>query len=81
MIGDLISCCNILGLEYQGNKEEIIVRIVHGLMDLNTLVLKDDEKADETDEEVNNEEESEMNEEERNEDYESIPEERITPLG
>ena len=27
-IGDLISCCNILGLEY-GSREEIITRILH----------------------------------------------------
>ncbi|EGI66658.1 hypothetical protein G5I_04774 [Acromyrmex echinatior] len=39
-IGDLISCCNILGLEYSGNREEIISRILHGLMDLDTLTPK-----------------------------------------
>lgn len=34
-IGDLMSCCNILGLKYDGSKEEIIKRICAGLMDLN----------------------------------------------
>lgn len=38
-IGDHISCCNILDLEFDGNKEEIIIRICNGLMDLNTLLL------------------------------------------
>jgi len=41
-IGDLISCCNV-GLEYNGTKEEIIVRILNGLMNLNTLTPVDDE--------------------------------------
>ncbi|KYN13297.1 hypothetical protein ALC57_14514, partial [Trachymyrmex cornetzi] len=44
MIGDLISCCNILGLEYHGSKEEIITRIVHELMNLNTLVPKNNDE-------------------------------------
>lgn len=67
-IGDLISCCNILGLEYHGNKEEVISRICHGLMDLNTL-----SRANETSE---TEEEDEENEEsdERNEDEEMLNE-------
>lgn len=37
-IGDLISCCNLLGLGYDGNKEELIIRICGGLIDLNSFV-------------------------------------------
>lgn len=52
-IGDLISCCNILGLEYDGSKEEVITRLCKGLMDLNSLIPKDveEEKQNETEEE------------------------------
>ena len=51
-IGDLISCCNILGLEYGGNREEIITRILYGLMDLDTLTRKDSEQDGELDEDT-----------------------------
>ncbi|XP_018366004.1 PREDICTED: uncharacterized protein LOC108763139 [Trachymyrmex cornetzi] len=49
-IGDLISFCNILGLEYSGNKEEIIIRILDGLLDINALVSSADEDDSEEDE-------------------------------
>lgn len=53
-IGDLISCCNILGLEYDGSKEEIITRILDGLTDLNTLApaCNDGNTEEEKDEEI-----------------------------
>lgn len=55
-IGDLISCCNILGLKYDGTKEEIITRICTGLMDLNALIIQDIEEDEEELEEKENEE-------------------------
>lgn len=55
-IGDLISCCNILGLKYDGTKEEIITRICTGLMDLNALITQDIEEGEEELEEEENEE-------------------------
>lgn len=57
-IGDLISCCNILGLKYDGSKEEIIERICAGLMNLNELISQDIEE----DEEEPGEEEAETEE-------------------
>lgn len=54
-IGDLISCCNILGLKYDGTKEEIITRICTGLMDLNALITQDIEEGEEESEEEENE--------------------------
>ncbi|XP_011705246.1 PREDICTED: protein DEK-like, partial [Wasmannia auropunctata] len=66
-IGDLISCCNILGLEYNGSKEEIIARIVNGLMNLNTLAPTCDEDDGEEEDDENEEEDEtseEMNDEE-----------------
>lgn len=36
-LGDLISVCNILGVNYDGNKEQIRERILKNLMDLNQL--------------------------------------------
>ncbi|EFN82676.1 hypothetical protein EAI_12616 [Harpegnathos saltator] len=61
--GDLISC-NIFSLEYDGNKKEIINRICHGLMDLNTLTCTNSE-SDESDE--NEEEHEELDENQENE--------------
>lgn len=61
-IGDLLSCCNLLGLEYNGTQEELIARILDGLVDLNTLAPtydgneaeeENDEDEGETDEEAN----------------------------
>lgn len=58
-IGDLISCCNLLGLEYDGTKEELSTRILDGLLDINTLAPTRDE--DEIEEE-NGEEDGEADE-------------------
>lgn len=49
-LGDLISCCNILSLEYDGNKEEVSTRICNSLMDLNTLTRADESSEDEEEE-------------------------------
>ena len=65
-IGDLISCCNILGLEY-GNREEIMTRILHDLMDLDTLTLKDSEQDDELNEDASDEETVDEQDDEREE--------------
>lgn len=53
-IGDLISCCNLLGLEYDGNKEELIVRICKSLINLNSLMVNPEDVEDEN-EEINEE--------------------------
>ncbi|KYQ58860.1 hypothetical protein ALC60_02138, partial [Trachymyrmex zeteki] len=60
-----ISCCNILGLDYDGSKEEVIVRILEGLMDINTLVTVHDEEDDE-EEDDDQENEDENNQEDGN---------------
>lgn len=56
-IGDLASICNILGIDYTGNKEQLRERIIRGLMDLNSLntpETDDDDDDDEQHEEVAN---------------------------
>ncbi|KAL0111268.1 hypothetical protein PUN28_012872 [Cardiocondyla obscurior] len=45
-ISNLISCCNILGLKYDGSKEDIISRVCAGLINLNSLVTQDVEEED-----------------------------------
>lgn len=35
--GDLTSICNILGLDYVGTKEQLLVRIIQDLINLNSL--------------------------------------------
>lgn len=54
-LGDLISCCNILGLEYDGNKEEVITWICRSLMDLNTLTHADESSESEEENEESDE--------------------------
>lgn len=76
-IGDLISCCNILGLEYNGTKEEIVVRILDGLLDINILAITHDENyAEEKDEEDDkvNEEVNDVEEDKRSRGKTSRPE-------
>lgn len=53
MIGDLTSICNILGINYSGNEEQLRDRIIRGLMDINTLLAnnEDEEEDEENDEE------------------------------
>lgn len=62
IIGDLTSCCNILGLKYDSSKEEIITRICKRLMNLNTLTTPDIEEEDEETEEEREKEEIEEEE-------------------
>ncbi|KAK9744312.1 hypothetical protein QE152_g7932 [Popillia japonica] len=48
-LGDLISICNILCIDYQGNEDEIINRICEHLINLdklNTILAYDDEKEE-----------------------------------
>lgn len=74
-IGDLISCCNLLGLEYDGNKEELIARMCKSLIDLNSLVPvlnpedveEENEEVDEINEEENGGKDEESDEEIRSE--------------
>lgn len=35
--GNVVSCCNILGLDYQGLKDELIKSVCNGLIDINSL--------------------------------------------
>lgn len=48
-IGDLVSVCNLLGIDHQGTKEQIRRNIIFALMDINTLipVSEDDDSQDE----------------------------------
>lgn len=39
-VGDLTSMCNILGLCYTGTREKLRLRVIHALMDINSLVPK-----------------------------------------
>lgn len=56
----MISCCNILGLEYDGSQEELAVQICKGLIDLNTLVpALNPEDAEDENEEVSSEHDDE----------------------
>ncbi|KYN18246.1 hypothetical protein ALC57_09448 [Trachymyrmex cornetzi] len=84
--GDLISCCNILGLEYGGNKDELVIRILHGLMNLNTLTHKDHEQDDESDEDMSDdgtvdEQDDEIEERRNNEEEENNLEENHSTRG
>jgi len=50
-IGDLTSMCNVLGLSYVGTREDLRLRVVRALMDINSLVSKEnpDEDGEEDD--------------------------------
>ncbi|KAG5318843.1 POL3 protein, partial [Pseudoatta argentina] len=85
-IGDLISCCNILGLEYGGNREETMIRILHDLMNLDTLTLKESEQDDEINEDVSDEgivdeQDDEREEERSNKEGENNLEENYSTRG
>ena len=85
-IGDLISCCNILGLEYGGNREEIMTRILHSLMDLDTLMLKGSEQdscldEDASDEGTADEQDDEREKERTNKESENNLEENHSTRG
>ena len=45
-IGDLILICNVLGLDYSGNKEQLRERIIVGLTDINSLAKTDDDEQE-----------------------------------
>ncbi|XP_076638300.1 uncharacterized protein LOC143350234 [Colletes latitarsis] len=55
--GDLVSCCNILDLDYRGSREDLIEKICSVLMDLRSLcsTTKDDPEDDEITEDVQGE--------------------------
>lgn len=47
-IGDLISICNVLGIAYAGNAEQLRQRIVRALMDIDSLQpVRDEDESDE----------------------------------
>ncbi|XP_018378449.1 PREDICTED: protein DEK-like [Trachymyrmex cornetzi] len=55
-IGDLTSICNLLGLNYTGAREELRSRVIHALMDINSLVPQDNQDEDgEDDDDADNE--------------------------
>lgn len=68
-IGDLISICNVLGIAYTGNAEQLRERIVRALMDVGSLQSvrdedkdgedDDDESSDENDDDADADEENE----------------------
>lgn len=77
-MGDLISVCNILGLSYTGNKEDLRIRIMHGLMNINSLIPNDgedddqsSESEDETERESNDANDGQQEPQERNNDVRS----------
>lgn len=53
--GDLTSICNILGINYEGNKEQVRERILKSLIDINQL-----EKAHEDDDATTEDDEDEL---------------------
>lgn len=58
-IGNLISICNVLGIAYTGNAEQLRERIVRALMDIDSLqpVRDEDESDEESDGESKNDDE------------------------
>lgn len=62
-IGDLTSVCNILGLSYDGNKEQIRERIIRGLIDFN--LLRGSSENDDIEESEEETEDAKEDEEER----------------
>lgn len=44
-IGDLVSICNLLGVDHEGTKEQMRQNIIKSLMDINTLVTEDDDHS------------------------------------
>lgn len=42
-IGDLVSICNLLGIDHEGNKEQMRQNIVKSLMDINSLLPNEDD--------------------------------------
>lgn len=56
-VGDLISICNILGLDYTGDKETLRQKIVRSLINLNSLVPTNDETDDNNTEDDDDEDE------------------------
>lgn len=55
-VGDLVSICNILAMDYSGNKQEVISRIYSGLMNLNQLAREAERDNDEQDDDDENDE-------------------------
>lgn len=61
-IGDLISICNVLGLEYVGTKEQLREKIILGLMDINSLIVVNDDGDDDDQNDAEQNEENGPNE-------------------
>ncbi|KYN22610.1 hypothetical protein ALC57_04993 [Trachymyrmex cornetzi] len=59
-VGDLISMCNILGLDYAGTKEELRLRIIRALLNIRSLVSPENDDTD-----VDEESEEEFKEQQR----------------
>lgn len=64
-VGDLVSICNVLTMDYSGTKQEVISRICNGLMDLNQLAheaeREDSEHDDDEDDESENQDDERGN--------------------
>ncbi|XP_076393341.1 uncharacterized protein LOC143265399 [Megachile rotundata] len=69
--GDLVSCCNTLGLDYSGSREDLIRKVCSALMDINSLVTITENNEDVTEDEDAIDHHDDQNEEE-NEDIEDI---------
>lgn len=67
-VGDLVSICNVLAMDYSGTKQEVISRICNGLMDLNQLA-HETEKDDYVLDSDENDEIEELNNGEGNEEH------------
>ena len=61
-VGDLISICKILGLDYTGDKEQLRQKIINSLIDIN-LLFSQETNSDTADDDDDNNEESENDEE------------------
>lgn len=69
-IGDLISICNVLGIAYTGNAEQLRERIVRALMDVGSLQSvrdEDEDDEDDYDDESNDENDEDADADEENE--------------
>lgn len=71
-IGDLISICNVLGIAYTGNAEELRGRIVRALMNVNALKPVDDEDENDEHDDDENDEENQNEGNDGNEDDEDV---------
>ncbi|XP_076548116.1 uncharacterized protein LOC143306050 [Osmia lignaria lignaria] len=66
--GDLVSCCNILGLDYRGSREELIQKVCNALMDINSLVPAHEDEEVTEDEDPDDDRRNNQNEHENGSD-------------